>query len=269
MARNNRQEPLQEREEDQSRLKGKKAVITGATRGIGKAIAEQFALHGAQVVISSRKVEACEAVAAQINTAAGDAETAFPVACNIAHKDQLQHLVDRSIALMGRIDILVCNAASNVHSGPSATISDDAFSKIIDTNLKSTHWLCHMVLPGMAERRDGSIIVVSSIAGLRGSETLGTYGISKAGEIALVRNIALEYGPHSIRANAIAPGLIKTDFARALWENPEFLNKRLEITPLKRIGEPIDIAGAAFFLASQASSFMTGQVLVVDGGVMV
>ena len=191
------------------------------------------------------------------------------MACNISHKEQLQALVDQSIAHMGQIDILVCNAASNVHHGPSNTISDEAFSKIIDTNLKSTHWLCHMVLPGMAERRNGSIIVVSSIAGLRGSESLGTYGISKAGEIALIRNIALEYGPKNIRANAIAPGLIKTDFARALWENPEFLNKRLESTPLRRIGEPIDIAGAAVFLASGASTFMTGQVLVVDGGVTV
>jgi len=250
-------------------LKGKKAVITGATRGIGRAIAEQLALQGVQVVISSRKIEACEEVAAQINQAAGGAELAFPVACNISHKEQLQALVDQSIAHMGQIDILVCNAASNVHHGPSATISDEAFSKIIDTNLKSTHWLCHMVLPGMAERRNGSIIVVSSIAGLRGSESLGTYGISKAGEIALIRNIALEYGPKNIRANAIAPGLIKTDFARALWENPEFLNKRLESTPLRRIGEPIDIAGAAVFLASGASTFMTGQVLVVDGGVTV
>lgn len=250
-------------------LKGKRAVITGATRGIGKAIAEQLALQGVQVVVSSRKMEACEAVAAQINAATSGAELAFPVACNIAHKEQLQALVDRSIALMGRIDILVCNAASNVHHGPSATISDEAFSKIIDTNLKSTHWLCHMVLPGMVERRDGSIIVVSSIAGLRGSEALGTYGISKAGEIALIRNIALEYGPKNIRANAIAPGLIKTDFARALWENPEFLNKRLEATPLRRIGEPIDIAGVAVFLASKASAFMTGQVLVADGGVTV
>ncbi len=250
-------------------LKGKKAIITGATRGIGRAIAEQLALQGVQVVISSRNIEACEEVAAQINQAAGGAESAFPVACNISHKEQLQALVDQSIAYMGQIDILVCNAASNVHHGPSATISDEAFSKIIDTNLKSTHWLCHMVLPGMAQRRNGSIIVVSSIAGLRGSESLGTYGISKAGEIALIRNIALEYGPKNIRANAIAPGLIKTDFARALWENPEFLNKRLEATPLRRIGEPIDIAGAAVFLASGASTFMTGQVLVVDGGVTV
>ena len=251
-------------------LTGKTALITGSTRGIGRAIAEQMARLGAKVVVSSRKADACEAAAAQINEAVkGAPGEAFPIACNIAHKEQLQALVDRAIRQCGQIDILVCNAASNVHHGPSATISDEAFSKIIDTNLKSTHWLCHMVLPGMVARRDGVIIVVSSIAGLRGSTALGTYGISKAGEMALVRNIAVEYGPHNIRANAIAPGLIKTDFARALWENPDFLNERLQSTPLRRIGEPDDIAGAAVFLASKAASFMTGQVLVVDGGVTI
>ncbi|MFZ1984155.1 MAG: SDR family oxidoreductase [Desulfatitalea sp.] len=251
-------------------LTGKTAIITGATRGIGRSIAEQMARQGAQVVVSSRTPEACETVAAQINqAAAGGAGKALAIPCNIGHKAQLQALVDGSIKHFGKIDILVCNAASNVHHGPSATIGDDAFAKIIDTNLKSTHWLCHMVLPGMVARRDGAIVVVSSIAGLRGSKDLGTYGISKAGEIALVRNLALEYGPQNIRANAIAPGLIKTDFAKALWENPAFLNERLNATPLRRIGEPIDIAGAAVFLASRAAAFITGQVLVVDGGVTV
>lgn len=251
-------------------LRGKTAIITGATRGIGRAIAEQMALLGAQVVVSSRKADACETETAKINAMVKDGPGgATAIACNIAHKDQLQSLVDKTTRHYGQIDILVCNAASNVHHGPSATISDEAFSKIIDTNLKSTHWLCQMVLPGMVERRDGAIVVVSSIAGLRGSTALGTYGISKAGEIALIRNIAVEYGPYNIRANAIAPGLIKTDFARALWENPDYLNERIENTPLRRIGEPIDIAGAAVFLASRASSFMTGQVLVVDGGVTV
>jgi NAD(P)-dependent dehydrogenase (short-subunit alcohol dehydrogenase family) len=249
-------------------LKGKTAIITGATRGIGKSIAEQMALQGAQVVVSSRKAEACETVADTIRQMAG-ADAAFPVPCNISDKKQLQDLVDRSTAHYGKVDILVCNAASNVHHGPSATIADEAFAKIIDTNLKSTHWLCHMVLPGMVARRDGAIVIISSIAGIRGSNAIGTYGISKAAEIALMRNIAVEYGPDNIRANAIAPGLIKTDFAKALWENPVTLNERLSSTPLRRIGEPIDIAGAAVFLASKASSFMTGQVLVVDGGVTV
>ncbi|MDA8137414.1 MAG: SDR family oxidoreductase [Desulfobacteraceae bacterium] len=251
-------------------LQGKTAIITGATRGIGRAIAEQMALQGAKVVVSSRKAEACEQVTAQINAMAKErGGAAMAVPCNIAIKEQLQNLVDRTSAHFGKIDILVCNAAANVHHGPSATIADEAFAKIIDTNLKSTHWLCHMVLPDMVRQREGSIIVISSIAGLRGSTDIGAYGVSKAGEIALVRNLAVEYGPHNIRVNAIAPGLVKTDFAKALWENPEFLNKRLSATPLRRIGAPIDIAGAALFLASQAAAFMTGQVLVVDGGVTV
>jgi len=251
-------------------LSGKTAIITGATRGIGRAIAEQMALSGADVVISSRKADACDRVAAEINAKVSDgAGEALPIACNISSRDDLRALVDGTVGHFGKIDILVCNAAANVHHGPSATIPDEAFAKIIDTNLKSTHWLCHMVLPGMVQRRDGAIIVVSSIAGLRGSADLGTYGISKAGEIALVRNLAVEYGPHNIRVNAIAPGLIKTDFAKALWENPEFLKKRLSATPLRRIGEPIDIAGVALFLASRAAAFMTGQVLVADGGVTV
>ncbi|MBI5552770.1 MAG: SDR family oxidoreductase [Desulfobacterales bacterium] len=250
-------------------LTGKTAIITGATRGIGRAIAEQMALRGAQVVISSRKADACQAVADQINQSAGGKQLALALPCNIGLKDQLKTLVDETLRHFGKIDILVCNAAANVHHGPSATIGDEAFAKIIDTNLKSTHWLCHMVLPGMVQRRDGAIVVISSIAGLRGSKDIGTYGISKAGEIALVRNIAVEFGQYNIRANAIAPGLIKTDFARALWENPAYLNERINATPLRRIGEPLDIAGVALFLASKASAFMTGQVLVVDGGVTV
>lgn len=251
-------------------LSGKTAIITGSTRGIGRAIAECMALQGAKVVVSSRKADACDAAAAEINAKVKDGPgSAWPVPCNIAGKDQLRSLVEQSIGHYGKVDILVCNAASNVHHGPSATIADEAFSKIIDTNLKSTHWLCHMVLPGMVERREGAIVVVSSIAGLRGSTALGTYGISKAGEIALVRNLALEYGPHNIRVNAIAPGLIKTDFAKALWDNPDVLAERINSTPLRRIGDPVDIAGAAVFLASPASAFMTGQVLVIDGGVTV
>lgn len=251
-------------------LTGKTAIITGATRGIGRAVAEQMALHGARVVVSSRKTPACDETAAHINTlTAGGAGGAVAIPCNISFKDQLQSLVDRTLDHYGHVDILVCNAACNVHHGPSATIPDESFSRIIDTNLKSTHWLCHMVLPEMVRRKSGVIIVISSIAGIRGSNDIGTYGISKAGEMALVRNIAVEYGPHNIRVNAIAPGLIKTDFAKALWQNPEFLNNRLQQTPLRRIGEPVDIAGGAVFLASDAAAFMTGQVLVMDGGVTV
>lgn len=248
-------------------LTGKVALITGSSRGIGKAIAIAMAAQGAKVVISSRKAEACEAVAAQINAAhpTGPAE-AVTIPCNISYKEQLQQLVDNTRQRFGKIDILVCNAAVNPYFGPSATIPDEAFDKVMNSNVKSNHWLCQMVAPEMVERRDGVIIVVSSVGGLHGSPMLGTYAISKAADMQLVRNLAVEYGQHNLRANAIAPGLIRTDFARALWENPEVLQKSTQHTPLRRIGEPEEIAGAAVFLASAAGRFMTGQTLVIDGG---
>lgn len=244
-------------------LTGKVAVITGSSKGIGRAIAERMAEHGAKVVISSRKAPACEAVAGAITARAGEA---FVVPCNISRKDELQHLVDSTIARWGGIDILVCNAAVNPYYGPSIGISDEAFDRIMGSNVRSNFWLANMVLPQMAERGGGSIIIVSSIGGLRGSAMLGTYAISKAADMQLARNIAVEWGPKRIRANCIAPGLIRTDFARALWENPEIAQKRTRETPLQRIGEPDEIAGAAIYLASPAGSFTTGQTIVVDGG---
>lgn len=249
-------------------LEGKVALITGSTRGIGKAIAEQMARHGAKVVVSSRKAAGCDQVAEEINRAVKNGRgEATGIPCNISDKDQLQNLVSQALQRFRKIDILVCNAAVNVYVGSLAEIPDEAFDKTINTNVKSNHWLCQMVLPEMAERREGVIIVISSISALRGTGVLGAYGITKAAELALVRNIAVEYGPKNVRANAIAPGLIKTDFSRALWENEEFLKQRLANTPLRRIGDPTDIAGAAVFLASEAGSFMTGQTLVIDGGV--
>jgi NAD(P)-dependent dehydrogenase (short-subunit alcohol dehydrogenase family) len=251
-------------------LSGKVALITGSTRGIGKAIAEQMALHGAKVVVSSRNASACDVVSKEINNIVRDGNgEAAAIPCNISHKDQMQNLVSRTLERFGHIDIIVCNAAVNAHFGPLTDISDNAFDKTINSNVKSTLWLCQMVLPGMVEREEGVIIVISSIGAFRGTNMIGAYGVSKAAEIALIRNIAFEYGPKNIRANAIAPGLIKTDFSRALWQDQEFLNKRLSITPLKRIGKPEEIAGAAVFLASDAGSFMTGQTLIIDGGVMV
>jgi NAD(P)-dependent dehydrogenase (short-subunit alcohol dehydrogenase family) len=244
-------------------LTGKVAVITGSSKGIGRAIAERMAEHGAKVVISSRKGPACEAVASAITTRGGEA---LVVPCNISRKDELRHLVDSTIARWGSIDILVCNAAVNPYYGPSIAISDEAFDRIMGSNVRSNFWLANMVLPQMAERGGGSIIIVSSIGGLRGSAMLGTYAISKAADMQLARNIAVEWGPKGVRANCIAPGLIRTDFARALWENPEIAQKRTRETPLQRIGEPDEIAGAAIYLASAAGSFTTGQTIVVDGG---
>ncbi|HAH09498.1 MAG TPA: short-chain dehydrogenase [Alphaproteobacteria bacterium] len=248
-------------------LTGKVAVVTGSTKGIGEAIVHRLAEHGAKVVVSSRKADVCEAVAKDINKAFGQhGDVAIPVACNISYKDQLQALVATTRDKYGKIDILICNAAVNPYFGPAAGITDDAFDKIMDVNVRSNFWLTNMVLPEMVERKDGVIIIVSSIGGLRGSPVLGAYCISKAADFQLARNIAVEYGHHGIRANCIAPGLIKTDFARALWENPEILKRSTEGAPLKRIGLPDEIAGAAVFLSSRAGAFMTGQTMVIDGG---
>jgi len=245
-------------------LSGKVAVITGSSRGIGKAIAERMAEHGAKVVISSRKAGPCEEVAAAIN--AKHVGAAVAVAANISSKDDLQRLVDEARGQFGKIDILVCNAASNPYFGPMSGLSDEAFRKILDNNIVSNHWLIHMVAPEMTARKDGAIIIVSSIGGLRGSSALGAYAISKAADMQLARNLAQELSPDNIRVNCIAPGLVKTDFARALWDTPEAERRSSFATPLRRLGEPDDIAGAAVFLASRAGAWMTGQTIVVDGG---
>jgi NAD(P)-dependent dehydrogenase (short-subunit alcohol dehydrogenase family) len=244
-------------------LKGKVAVVTGSSRGIGRAIAERLAEHNAKVLVTSRKLDACEEVVKGIKAKGGDA---FAHACNIGRKEDLQGLVNAAIQKWGGIDVLVCNAAVNPYYGPSIGTPDDAYDKVMNSNVRSNFWLCNMVLPQMADRGGGSIIIVSSIAGLIGSPTLGVYGLSKAADMALARNIATEWGPKNIRANCIAPGLVRTDFAKALWENPETYKKTVSVYPLRRIGEPDEIAGAAVFLAGPSGSFMTGQTIVIDGG---
>jgi NAD(P)-dependent dehydrogenase (short-subunit alcohol dehydrogenase family) len=246
-------------------LTGKVAIITGSSRGIGRAIAEAMADQGAQVVISSRKEEACRVVADAINEKHGGGR-AIVVPASISSKDALQHLVDETRRQLGRIDILVCNAASNPYYGPMGGITDDQFRKILENNVIANHWLIQMVAPEMIERKSGSVIIVSSIGGLKASAVIGAYNISKAADFQLARNLAAEFGPHQVRVNCIAPGLIRTDFAKALWENPQTLAAVTMHTPLQRIGEPHEIAGAAVFLASDASTFVTGQAIVVDGG---
>ncbi len=249
-------------------LDGQVAIVTGSSRGIGRAIAERMAEQGARVVISSRKIEPCQEVAAAIEQRHGKGR-AIAVAANISSHSDLRHLVEQTVASWGKVDTLVCNAASNPYYGPMAGITDDQFRKILDNNILSNHWLINLVAPGMAERRNGSIIIVSSIGGLKGSPIIGAYCISKAADMQLARNLAVELGPQNIRVNCIAPGLIRTDFARALWEDPSSLAKRTETTPLRRIGEPDEIAGCAVFLASRAGSFTTGQSIVIDGGVTI
>ena len=249
---------------DQFDLTGKVAIVTGSSRGIGRAIAEALADHGAKVVISSRKAEACQEVADAINARHPDAAIVVPA--SISSKEELQTLADETRKQLGRIDILVCNAASNPYYGPMAGISDDQFRKILDNNVIANHWLISMVAPEMLERGEGSIIIVSSIGGLKASPVIGAYNISKAADFQLARNLAAEFGPRQVRVNCIAPGLIKTDFAKAMWENPQTLAAVTMHTPMQRIGEPHEIAGAAVFLASPASTFMTGQAIIVDGG---
>jgi NAD(P)-dependent dehydrogenase (short-subunit alcohol dehydrogenase family) len=247
-------------------LSGQVAVITGSSRGIGRSAAEIMARLGAKVVISSRKADACEDVAASIKKAGGEA---IVIPCNISRRNEVEALINGTIKQWGRIDTLVCNAAVNPYYGPMSGLSDEAFDKIMSSNVKSNIWLCNLAIPGMAERGGGSVIIVSSIGGLRGTGILGAYGISKAADFALARNLAVEWGPKNVRANCVAPGLVKTDFARALWEDEKNLKPRLQTTPLRRIGEPDEIGGIVAFLASKSASFMTGSVIVADGGVTI
>lgn len=249
-------------------LSGQVAIITGSSRGIGRSIAEGMAAQGAKVVISSRKQDACDAVAAEINAQYG-AGTAIAVAASIASKEALQALVDTTRTELGKIDILVCNAASNPYYGPMSGISDKQFRKVFENNVLANHWLIQMVAPEMKERGEGAIIVVSSLGGFFGSSDLGAYNISKAADFQLVRNLAMEFGPSGIRVNAIAPGVIRTDFAKALYEDPAMEKALCRATPLGHLGEPSDVAGAALFFASAASRHITGQYIVIDGGMSI
>jgi NAD(P)-dependent dehydrogenase (short-subunit alcohol dehydrogenase family) len=244
-------------------LSGKIALVTGSTRGIGLGIARELAAHGAKVVVSSRKADACERARDEIVAAGGEA-LAFP--CNVGYKEQLQALVDAALGRYGAIDVLVCNAATNPYMGPLQKISDEAFDKIIGTNVRSNVWLCNMAIPQMAERGGGAVILLSSIASIQGTRLLGAYALSKAADSQLARNLAVEWGARNVRVNCIAPGIVRTDFARALYEDPAIYKMAVARYPLGRLGEVDDISGAAVFLASRAGAFVTGQTIVVDGG---
>ena len=246
-------------------LKNKSILITGSSRGIGKSIAHQCALHGANVIISSRKLDACEKTANEINNEVGN-EVAFPIAANISDQSQLDLLVESTRKQLGKIDVLICNAATNPFMGSMLDMPSEKFDKVMNNNIKSNQVLCNLVLPEMIDRNDGAIIIISSIAAIKGSPILGAYNISKAADVMIVKNIAAEFGNKNIRANSIAPGLIKTDFAKALWENPDILKAVLSTTPMQRIGEPNEIAGVAVMLASDAGNYINGQTIVVDGG---
>src|SRR5689334_10399048 len=245
-------------------LKGKVALVTGSTRGIGKSIAEELARAGARVAISSRKAESCEQARADL---ARQGLEVIAQPCNVSRKEELQALVDATRAKWQQIDIVVANAASNPYYGPLTGIPDDAFDKIMANNVKSVLWLAAMTLPQM--KPGSTFIVVGSIGGLLANTVIGAYGVSKAADHHLVRNLAAEWGPKGVRVNAIAPGLVKTEFARALWEDDKRRTERIDATPLRRLGEPRDIGGIAVFLASDAGAFITGQCIVADGGVSI
>ena len=246
-------------------LKNKSFLITGSSRGIGKSIALHAAKEGAKVIISSRKIDACNATADEINTLIGQ-EVAFPIQANIAHEEELNNLVDQTNKLLGKIDVLICNAATNPFMGSMADIPSDAFDKVMNNNIKANHILTNLVTPQMIDRKDGVIIIISSVGGTIGSNLIGTYNISKAADIQMVKNIAVEYGHHNIRANTVAPGLIRTDFARGLWENPVIHEQYTKTHPMRRIGEPDEVAGAVIMLASDAGKYINGQTIIVDGG---
>ena len=246
-------------------LKNKSFLITGSSKGIGKSIAFHAADHGAQVIISSRKLDACKETANEINEHCGT-EVAFPIQANIAHEEELNNLVDQTNKLLGKIDVLICNAATNPFMGSMADIPSDAFDKVMNNNIKANHILTNLVTPQMIDIKDGVIIIISSVGGTIGSNLIGTYNISKAADIQMVKNIAVEYGHNNIRANTVAPGLIRTDFARGLLENPVIHDQYTKTHPMRRIGEPDEVAGAVIMLASDAGKYINGQTIIVDGG---
>lgn len=246
-------------------LTGKVALLTGASRGMGLAMATSLADHGARVVISARKADQLEAARKQIEADVLGAQV-FAVAANVGYRDQLEALVAQCHALAGPVDILVGNAGVNPYYGKTSEIPDAAYDKTMSANVQSNLWLAQLVAPDMAGRGGGSMIFTSSIGAFKPSEMLGTYGMSKLALIGLVRNLAMEFGPRGIRVNAICPGLIRTEFARELWDNPEVENRIQGEIPLRRLGEPEDLAGIVVYLASDAGRYMTGQALTVCGG---
>jgi dehydrogenase/reductase SDR family member 4 len=247
-------------------LDGKVAIITGSSRGIGRAIAETMAELGAAVVISSRKLEPCEAVRDGIIAKGGKA---IALKCNTGSKDDLTELLRATLAEYGRLDAVVANVAVNPHYGPLSTISDEQWDKIMSVNIKSNLWLANLTLPEIARQGGGSFTIISSIGALSGNVAIPAYNISKLADIALVQNLAVEWGPKNVRINAILPGLIRTDFAKALWDNPRTLKATEAATPLGRIGEVSDLGGVGAFLATEAAAYITGQSIVVDGGSIV
>jgi NAD(P)-dependent dehydrogenase (short-subunit alcohol dehydrogenase family) len=245
-------------------LQGKVALVTGGGRGIGKAIARRFAEAGADVVIASRKLENLQATAAEL---AGLPGRVIPIACHVGRLDQVENLIRETESQAGPVDILVNNSATNIGQGPALAVTDEMFDKIVEINVKAALRLIRLTVPKMIERgTGGSIVNISSVAGLNPQEGGLLYSFTKAGLIMLTRSWAREFGPHGVRCNAIAPGLIQTEFSEYFWKNDAFRSHLEQTQPIRRIGQPDEISYAALYLASDEASFVTGQVFVVDGG---
>jgi NAD(P)-dependent dehydrogenase (short-subunit alcohol dehydrogenase family) len=251
---------------DRFSLAGRRALVTGASRGIGRAIALAFAAAGARVALASRRPEGLEAVAREIAAAGGEA---LAVACHVGRRAEVDALVDRVAGAWGGIDVLVNNAGTNPAMAPTTEVAESVWDKVLEVNLKGPFLLCRRVAPLMVAQRRGSIVNMSSVAGVEPFPLLGAYSVSKAGLDSLTKVLARELGPAGVRVNALAPGLIDTQFSAALMQSRAIYEGTVAKTPLRRHGVPDDVVGAALFLASDASSFVTGQVILVDGGARV
>jgi NAD(P)-dependent dehydrogenase (short-subunit alcohol dehydrogenase family) len=248
-------------------MSGRVAVITGSSRGLGKASAIAMAAQGAKVVISGRKAEQCEATAAQINANPGSATGgAIAVACNISRKEELRNLVDSAISAFGKVDVVMCNAAIHPWMGSVTQVPDDTFEKFLRANVQSAVWLSQMTVPQMAERGWGRFIVVSSLSGLFGDRSTQAYGITKAATIQLARGLAAEFASRGVSANTIVPGTYETDMAKPILEDVEWMRIHNQRCPSRRPGRPEEIAGLAVLLASNAASYINGQAICADGG---
>lgn len=247
-------------------LAGLNALVTGSSRGIGRAIADRFVQHGARVIISSRKMDSCEATAADINARRGRPDAAIPIAANVSRREDLEQLYAKSAEALGKIDIVVCNAAIHPYVGPAMGTSDEAMRKVIDANVMGNHWLIQQALPGMLERGFGRIILIASIVGHFGSDKFYSYSISKAADMQMARSLAAEHGRSGIRVNTVAPGTVLTDMARGVTEDKEYMEHEMRRNTVQRLGQPDEIAGVVVMLASAAGAYVNGQVINVDGG---
>ncbi len=247
-------------------LQDQVVLVTGAARGLGRAIAEACAAHGAAVVLVDRDAPALSATAAALASQGTQVQW---VVADLADAAAVQRLAQEAWNWRGRIDTLVCNAGIQGPAGPLAAVDDDDWQRVMDVNLRSAVRLCNALAPRMAERGGGSLVLMSSLSALRGNKSIGLYALSKAALAQLARNLAVEWGPRNVRANAIAPGLIHTELAEPLLADAAFMQRRLRATPLRRIGQPHEVAGPVLLLASRAGAFITGQVLVADGGTLI